>query len=651
MLDMRGLLCLRRTDADGGAMTTNYFGYAGKILFINLSTGEIRKDPLDLADARKFLGGLGINNRLAYDLIKPGLDPLSPGNPVIIGAGPLIGTMVPGASRTIATSKFPLSGAVSAGSGSMTFGFNMKRAGYDHIVITGASEKPVYVYIDDDSVQVLDASGLWGRDNYDAVDQLWKRHGRCSSISIGQAGENLVKFSLALVDKMATIGRAGFGAVMGAKKLKAVLVRGNGGIKVADPKGFMHEVNTLFHRAKSYKLHSAAVAYGILNAGGSFMLGDEGPYGLNIYNKVKKDRIACPSCFIADKDVLVVSEGELGGMKTYTHSFGMVATAAMKGTITDYAKATRIVNMLNRYGLGHQEFDSMFELILEASETKVLREDQIGAVGRNYETMHDLIEKIVFRRGIGDVLAEGWMATASEFGLDTNRFSSHVKGLGTQFDPRERGLGTMEFEQLVNPRGGHHQSGGSPSYNQGAPVEMFERHVDRMGAPPDAVRRIMDSPFGFNVGRFTRYSEDWFAVFDSLGICIRSQNNRFYSADVCARLFSTATGIPVDKEALMEAGERVWNLYRALNWREGFTRKDDTPPPKWFEPLKAAGSEFEMKDYFQTRKLTREDLEQLLNDYYDERGWDPATGCPTREKLTALGLDNIVKDFEARGLL
>jgi aldehyde:ferredoxin oxidoreductase len=215
-----------------------------------------------------------------------------------------------------------------------------------------------------------------------------------------------------------------------------------------------------------------------------------------------------------------------------------------------------IVNMQNRYGLG-KGVRSLFGLLIEADEKGAVSEEQFGKIGRNYETMRDLVEKIVFRRGVGDILAEGWTATVKEFGLDPAQFTSHVKGLGTQYDPRERGMGTMEFEQLVNPRGGHHQSGGSPSYNQGAPLEMFEKHADRMGAPPEALRRIMEGPFGFNVGRFTRYSEDWFAVFDSLGICIRSQNNRFYSADICARLFSTATGIQMDKVALMRAGERV----------------------------------------------------------------------------------------------
>ena len=620
----------------------DYFGYAGKILFVDLSSGEIRKEPLDTTEAEMYLGGLGINNRLAYDLIEPGRDALSPENPIILGAGPLIGTMVPGASRLIGTAKFPLSGAVSAGSGSMTFAFNMKRAGYDHIVITGRAQKPSYIFIDDDSAQILDARDLWGKDNYDAVDELWSRHGRCSSISIGQAGENLVKFSIGLVDKMATLGRAGFGAVMGSKNLKAILTRGSGGIRVADPEGFMREVDALFERARKYKHHAASVAYGILNAGGSFMLGEEGPYGLNEYNRIKKDRIACPSCFIADKDMLVIPDGEFSGMKTYTHSFGMIAQTAMKGSIPECGRATNIVNMQNRYGLGQQEFDSLFDLLIEAREKGAIGEDQFGNIERNYETMHDLIEKIVFRRDFGDILAEGWVATAKEFGLDSAQFTSHVKGLGTQYDPRERGLGTMEFEQLVNPRGGHHQSGGSPSYNLGAPLEMFERHVDRMGAPPEAVRRIMDSPFGFNVGRFTRYSEDWFSMFDSLGICIRSQNNRFYSADICARLFSTATGIQKDKAALMQAAERVWNLYKVLNWREGFDRKDDSVPEKWFEPVKAAGSEFEMKDYFQTKTLTREDIEKLLDDYYDERGWVPQTGCPSREKLSQLGMHDIM---------
>ena len=628
-----------------------YYGYAGNILFIDLSKGVIRTEPLDTAEAEKYLGGLGLNCKLAHDLIEPGLHAFSPESPIILGAGPLIGTMVPGASRLIGMAKFPLSGAVSAGSGSMTFAFNMKRAGYDHIVITGKAERPSYIFIDDDSVQVLDASEVWGTDNYDAVDELWKRHGRCSSVSIGQAGENLVKFSIALVDKMATLGRAGFGAVMGSKNLKAILARGSGGIRVADPKGFMQEVDALFERARKYKHHAASVAYGILNAGGSFMLGEEGPYGLNSYNRIKKDRIACPSCFIADKDVLVIPDGEFSGMKTYTHSFGMIAQTAMKGGIPECARATRIVNMQNRYGLGQQEFDSLFELLVEASEKGAIDEDQFGRIERDYETMHDLIEKIVFRKGVGDVLAEGWVATTREFGLDSAQFTSHIKGLGTQYDPRERGLGTMEFEQLVNPRGGHHQSGGSPSYNLGAPLEMFERHADRMGAPAAAVKRIMDSPFGFNVGRFTRYSEDWFSMFDSLGICIRSQNNRFYSADICARLFSKATGIQIDKAGLMQAAERVWNLYKVLNWREGFDRKDDSVPEKWFEPVKAAGSEFEIKDYFQTKTLTREDLENLLDDYYDERGWDARSGCPTRETLSQLDMHDIMKDLQDRGLL
>lgn len=627
------------------------FGYAGKTLFVDLSSGKIDERPLDMADAEQYLGGLGFNNKLAYDLMTPGTDALAPENPIILGAGPLIGTMVPGASRIVGVSKFPLSGAISAGSGSMTFGFNLKRAGYDNLVVTGKADTPVYVLIEDASVRILDASDVWGTDNYEAVDTLWKRHGRSSSISIGQAGENLVRFAIGLVDKMATIGRAGFGAVMGSKNLKAILVRGSGGVRVADPDGFMKEVNSLFVRARKFKYHEASVAYGILNAGGSFMLGEEGPFGLNAYNEIKKARIACPSCFIADKDMLVTPEGEFAGEKTYTHSFGMIAQAAMKGQITDSGKATHIVNLQNRYGLGTQEFEGLFELIVEAAEAGAISEEQFGKINRDYETMRDLIENITFRRGVGDVLAEGWVATAKEFGLDPARHTSHIKGLSTRYDPRERGLGTMEFEELVNPRGGHHQSGGSPSYNSGAPAEMFERHADRMGAPPEAVARIMDTPLGVNMARFTRYSEDWFSMFDSLGICIRSQNNRFYSADICARLFSTATGIEMDKTELMRAAERVWNLYRVLNWREGFTRKDDAPPDKWFEPLKAAGGEFEMKDYFQTKTLTREDIDCLLDDYYEERGWDPKTGCPTRETLEALGLRYVIDDFEATGLI
>jgi aldehyde:ferredoxin oxidoreductase len=160
-----------------------------------------------------------------------------------------------------------------------------------------------------------------------------------------------------------------------------------------------------------------------------------------------------------------------------------------------------------------------------------------------------------------------------------------------------------------------------------------------MGASQEFVDRIMDSPVGFNVARLTKLSEDWFALLNSLGVCVRAYNNRFYSAKLCADFYSAATGMETGESEIMTSAERGWNMYRILNVREGMGRKDDSPPEIWFEPLEAEGGERRLMDYYGKKVLTRDDVESLLDDYYLERGWDTASGIPTPQKLASLGLD------------
>lgn len=235
-----------------------YFGYAGTIAYVDLTTGQVRKENLDLDCAKKFLGGAGLNLRLAYDLIKPGADPLSPDNPILIGAGPLVGTLAPGSGRFSGTTKFALPASqdnrfyvASANGGGRRLGLMLKCAGYDHLVITGRASRPVYLKIIDDDIEICDANDLWGKkDTYQTTDELVARYGRCGVIAIGKAGEKLVKFALAIVDKRSTLGRNGFGAVMGSKNLKAICVRGTKGVKIKDPKRFMKEVDRLYGISK-----------------------------------------------------------------------------------------------------------------------------------------------------------------------------------------------------------------------------------------------------------------------------------------------------------------------------------------------------------------------------------------------------------------
>lgn len=307
-----------------------YYGYAGKELWIDLTSRSIERKPLDLEKTVKFLGGMGIQLKLLYDLLKPGTDPFSPENPIIIGSGPLVGTGVPGSTRVLATAKYPETGAIGNAGGAMRFGFMLKLAGFDHVVINGKASKPVYIKIADDNVEICDASHLWGKDIVETTEYLWKEHGDCGVIAIGQAGENLGVINLSICDNGATLGRGGLGGIMGSKNLKALVAKGSGSIKIADPERFKKVCETMFERVKRYPYHADIVKYGLVTnwENYSVQLGYtknrsitldlsrvNETLGLEAYKKLGKKAFGCPSCFICDKEILEVKEGEMEGVK------------------------------------------------------------------------------------------------------------------------------------------------------------------------------------------------------------------------------------------------------------------------------------------------------------------------------------------------
>jgi aldehyde:ferredoxin oxidoreductase len=626
-------------------------GYAGEILLIDLFSASVEKQPLDPTDCRRFIGGFGLNNRLFADWAVAGNDPFSPNNPILIGAGPLVGTIAPGTSRIMATTKYPLTGAVASASGSMTFGAQMKWAGYDHMVIRGKSKSPCYLYIENGNLRFCDASALWGKDIHETTEALWSQHGPCGVIAIGPAGENRVKFSLALVDRTATIGRGGLAAVMGSKNLKAIAVKGTKGVHVADRKGFLKVVDGLYERAKKFPQRADVVELGMMAGWPSALqrIFPHAPekiqtftdrYGPSVYQKFKKARRACPSCFVADKDILEVKERCGRVHTTYPTSFGL--TSFLCRHLAEFApeQILTIFDQVNRQGLDLLTFGKMADLLVGAYEEGLIGEKQIRGLvpERSYEFFLEMIDMISRREGIGDLLAEGWKQTLEALGQAIWDRIILIKGMDAIYDPRVSGLGTMEFEQIVCPRGPTSATSGSPTYLPNVPLDMFPKHARRMGASPEAVVRILSPANGVNMGRLSRYSEDWYAVLSSLGVCNRAHNNRFYHINLCSELYEKATGMAMDPEGMMEAADRSWTLQRHLNAREGFSRKDDLLPDQWFQPLFSEGKHLQMMDYFRTRILTREDLNDILEDYYDERGWDRATGYPTSEKLKSLGL-------------
>jgi aldehyde:ferredoxin oxidoreductase len=615
-------------------------GFAGTILRVDLTNSHIERLPLDMSLAEKFGGGLGLSIRLAYERIKPGADALSPENPVVFGAGPLVGTSLPATSRIYTVTKLPAGGAIGwCGGGGMSFGCLFKHAGFDHLIIEGRAEQPVFLKIVDDAVEICDARSLWGKGIDDTSEELWKKFGRPGGIvAIGPSGENRCSFAMAFVDRFSTLGRGGFGAVMGSKNLKAVFVQGTRGITVADRKHYRTVSKKLFSTIREYPYLKEWQDLGLIKSLPAI------PH--ETYRDIRKRRIACASCPIGDKDIIEISDGELAGFTTCSSSAVNLLTPLMYG-FPDYREAIKLTAMLDDLGMDMFEFFGVMEYLKNIVENGILPEDAIDAPVdiKSLSSMETWARIISRREGLGNILAGGLPAMMEEFGAESEQYApSVVRGMLPYVSPKGplpwNLFGTMELGQLLDPRGPHVGAGGSPTYFARRPLEVFPRHLIRMGVPEEAIVRILpkqgngEKGEALKVGRLLRYSHAWFTILGSLGICARAQVNRFYNAELCAELYQTVTGIETSLDDLRRRADRAWTLLKMANIREGFSKENDTPPDKWFQ-----GPGFH--NYITEEPVGPKEIMAMIEDYYDEQGWDSDTGIPGRERLKALDLADL----------
>jgi aldehyde:ferredoxin oxidoreductase len=617
-------------------------GYAGHILHVDLTRGSIRKEKLDPELVTQFIGGWGINSRLAYDCIPPDVDSLSPENAIIVGTGPFNGTIVPGSAELAITTKLPLSGGIGVSCGGGHFPLMLKASGYDHIVITGSSPTPVYLKILNDDVELLNADDIWGKDTYETVDTLRLRHEPCSIIPIGPSGENLVKISITFIDKGGTLGFGGLPAVMGSKNLKALVAcQGVNGIRVADSRGLKKAVDRMMKRIMDYRMRPTLIE------GGTFAMtsGWLGAMGLDLgdWDRIHKESrrtLACPSCPMGDKELNRLREGEYSPMTAYMTDFMGEFESSGKNQLDNHNRAVKRVDTLNRTGICKIHFSNVMRLMTSLYHQGIITKEDTGGIEikRDYETLLRLVEMTANREGIGDVMAEGPLGAVQKIGGDAESHAIHIKGCAPFIDPRADSMNTMALAQMVHPGRANYACGGSGIYMQGRPIEQFLSHARRMGIPEDAIDRIFTAD-SFNVGTYTKHTEDWYSLFNTFGQCHRLYIHRFHGIDNFVEFYTAITGMKTEPDELLRHGERVWNMYKLINARLGFERKHDQPPKAWFEPLKRVDKEFRMMDYYKTTVLTEEDMEQMLNDYYDERGWDRNRAAPTLEKLKELGLE------------
>jgi len=593
--------------------------YAGRTVRVDLSRGRITKETIDLRLAKAFVGGRGLGTKILYDEINPKVDPLASANKLIFAAGPLTGTSAPSGCRWMAITKGALTGAVASSNAGGDFGPELKYAGYDMIIVEGVAKHPTMLVIDDDSVELCSAQKLWGENVHATEDLLHEQLGgnfKCASI--GPAGERLVRFASIMNDKNRAAGRSGVGAVMGSKKLKAIAVRGSGGVTVADPKRFravcLDALGKLQAGTVGLSRYGTASLVNVINARGvlptrNFQSGQfegaETISGEAIAERILIRNRACFGCPIACGRVTAVKNGKYAGSGEGPEYESIWALGADVG-IDDLAAATKANYICNELGMDPITAGATVACAMELYEKGAITEKQAGcklSFG-NADALVDLMTKIGYRRGFGNVLAEGAARVARKFGKP-ELFMGVKKQEFPAYDAR--GAVGMGLQYATSNRGACHVRG----YMVARELLDGEQKMNPFTTRGKAAATIA--------------VQDLTAALDSSGICLFT--TFAIGAPELLAMLTAATGFDYDLDEMLRAGERIWNLERLFNQRAGLSRKDDTLPKRLLaEPMPAGPA-----------KGKTVPLGKMLPEYYRLRGWD-AEGRPTRTKLASLGL-------------
>ncbi|MCW4054313.1 MAG: aldehyde ferredoxin oxidoreductase family protein [Candidatus Bathyarchaeota archaeon] len=621
------------------------FAYAGKILRVDLTTGKISTEPLSEKMAKDYIGGIGLGIRLLMDNSKAGTDPFDPANPLIFITGPLSGTMGPTAGNGYAVvSKSPATGGVGEAKAHGFFGPDLKRAGYDAVIITGKAPKLSYLWIDDDKVQIMDGEFLKGatvrETDMKIREELGDFYIRVSAI--GEAGEKLSRIACIINDEFRAIGRTGMGGVMGSKNLKAVAVRGTNDVNVADMDGFREFVKMIHERmkgpaTKKYKTLGTPQNVLVLNSLSALATrnftnatfeGAEKVSGEYLNEHYVKKIVGCATCGMRCDHIAVVPEGPYAGSTSRLEFECLWSMGPLCGVdrLDAIIEAMRIVN---EYGMDGISIGVVVAFAMDCYEHGVITKEQTEGIDLSFgnaEALIAIIHKIGKREGwLGNALAEGVEKAAEIIGSDAYKYACHIKGLELPgYDLRTLKTAALGFS--VSFRGACHLRNGAYSPD-------VKGKVNRFKIEPGRGKMIVPDGHVYN-------------VIDSLIVCKFSRGTYYDGNKDLANYYTLATGIQMTPEELDKTGERIENLARLFNIREGKgTRAFDTLP--WKIKNTPVPDEGPAKGTV----VSDEEHQLGLDEYYVARGWT-SDGVPTVEKLNELDLGDyayIVKDLTKGG--
>jgi aldehyde:ferredoxin oxidoreductase len=604
------------------------FGWNGRFLRVNLSKGKAVAEQYDVSTAKNFLGGRGFAAKILWDELRPGIDALSPENKLVFATGPLTGFALPCSGKMIVAAKSPLTGGYGDGNIGTHAAVQMRKAGYDAVIVEDRAKEPIVLLVRDNSGEFLDARDLWGLGSFETEKKLRDICGPVAGIlCIGPGGENLVKFANVVSQEGRAGGRPGIGAVMGSKNLKAVVFVGSGDLQAAYPKEIA-ELGTEGYREILTKPNYAfwkqqgtmsTIEWSQENSVLPTHNYREGVFdkaeaiGGFAMEKLKVSNRGCPNCNMTCGNVIKDSshkESEL--------DYENVAILGSDIGVGNLKQVAALNRAADEFGLDTISLGNVIGFAMEASEKRLIEEKIHWGKFKESKT---LIEDIAYRRGLGAMLAEGSRFAAEKIGGDANRWAMNVKGLEiSAYDCHAAPAMALAF--ATSSIGAHHKD---------AWVISWEVKVGREGYSETKVEKVIE---------FQRIRG---GVFESLTVCRLPWIELGFELDWYTKFLHAATGLDMPWENLNLIADRIFNLIRGFWVREygkNWSKEMDVPPARWFEdpltkgPLKGA-------------KLDRTKYDVMLQRYYHERGWDER-GIPTKTTLKNLELDDVAKQLGKR---
>jgi aldehyde:ferredoxin oxidoreductase len=623
------------------------YGWAGTILWVDLDRKKITKERIPNEWKKLFLGGRGMNVKILFDNVKAGTDPLSPENVAVLGTGVLTGTLVGG--RCDATALSPLTGILGDANAGGHWGAEFKFAGYDTIVFTGQSDKPVYIWIDDDTVEIRDASDLWGKNFWETTEQVRKLENDPSVqvIGIGQAGENLVKYAAVMNSFARANGRTGVGAVLGSKKVKCVATRGTRGVKIARPKEFLRLIKKMYNDSVGTPMYDWYPKYGtpmltehknmletlpVKNWSMNTLDDVDAMSGETFLKKFATKNRACHGCFFHCDHYF--RSGNLEGLGVEYET--MNAFGLRSGNFKDMETVFECANLANQYGLDVVSTGGSIALAMDLFERNIITlkdTDQIDLTWGNRESMVKCIHKIAHRDGFGDLLAEGPYLMAQKIGgIAPSRVVHFKKMCPTAVETRNMKAWALSY--ATSTVGGHHCRGLLKAEGMQATKEQVMELFGTTDVMNPKLYETQGKPKG------VQYYQRLATICDSTGICLF---NTFWCGyptyiEQINEMFNAATGADYSTEDFVRAADRIWLLEMSINAREGMTIEDDIPCERLQKEPLSVGK-------YKGDVLDPEPFRDMLKAYYKRVGANPETGIPTYEALHKLDMPDVAEEL------